>query len=206
MFTGIVETIGTIVKAEAGADGRRLIVDAAGAAGAGWRLDAGDSVAIAGVCQTVVEHDASRFAVDAIGTTLSRTTLGSLAAGDEVNLERALAFGDRLGGHLVQGHVDAVGLVRAVERVADHVLLDVQVPDEVAEVTVPHGSIAIDGVSLTVNAIPAPDLVQVALIPYTWEHTTLKRLRPGARVNLESDMIGKFVVHHLRRREGSGVS
>jgi riboflavin synthase len=114
-----------------------------------------------------------------------------------------MALGDRLGGHTVQGHVDGVGRVTAVAHRGEHVLVDVTLPPDVAEVTVLHGSIAIDGVSLTVNALPAPGCAQVALIPYTWEHTNMGRLEPGSTVNLEGDMLGRFVVHYLKLREGS---
>lgn len=175
---------------------------------AGRVLDAlaiGDSIAVDGVCQTVVDLDAAGFALDSIATTLSRTTLGSLIPGDEVNLERALALGDRLGGHLVQGHVDGVGTVVSIVPAGAHVLFDVQLPEDVAEVTVLHGSITIDGVSLTVNALPTPETVQVALIPHTWQNTTLQRRKVGDPVNLEGDLFGKFVVHYLKRRPTGGV-
>lgn len=197
MFTGIVEEVGRIEAVTPVANGRALRI-AARAVVANAR--AGDSIAVDGVCLTVTRHDPGGFEVEAIGTTLSRTTLGDLAAGAEVNLERALALGDRLGGHLVQGHVDGVGTVRGVQREGEHVLLDVHLPDDVAAVTVLHGSIAIGGVSLTVNALPDAGIAQVALIPYTWEHTNLRHLREGDRVNLEGDMIGKFVAHLLERR------
>lgn len=197
MFTGIVEEVGRIEAVTPVANGRALRI-AARAVVANAR--AGDSIAVDGVCLTVTRHDPGGFEVEAIGTTLSRTTLGGLAAGAEVNLERALALGDRLGGHLVQGHVDGVGTVSGVRREGEHVLLDVHLPDDVAAVTVLHGSIAISGVSLTVNALPEAGIAQVALIPYTWEHTSLRHLREGDRVNLEGDMIGKFVAHLLERR------
>jgi riboflavin synthase len=109
-----------------------------------------------------------------------------------------------LGGHFVQGHVDAVGTVRRVAAEADAVLIDVAVPDEIAELTVPHGSISFDGVSLTVNATPEPNVVQVALIPYTLEHTTLGNLEPGSPVHVEGDMIGKFVRQLLQERQSDG--
>jgi riboflavin synthase len=165
-------------------------------------LREGDSVAVDGVCQTVIAHSADSFRVEAIGTTLSRTTLGAMAPGRLVNLELALAFGERLGGHLVQGHVDGTGRVLGLDRRDEYVLLDVSLPVDVAEVTVLHGSIAIDGVSLTVNALPGPGRAQVAIIPYTWENTNLRRLDVGAAVNLEGDMLGRFVVHHLKVRSG----
>ncbi len=201
MFTGIVEEVGTIAGVEDVGDGRRLRI----AAGFAAALVDGESVAIAGVCQTVVSRDADSFTVEAIATTLSRTTLGALAAGDRVNLERALAFGARLGGHLVQGHVDGVGRVVRVEAAGEHVLVDVALPPLVAEVAVLHGSIAVDGVSLTVNARPAAGVAQVALIPFTREHTTLSALSSGDEVNLEGDMLGRFVVDYLKRTGGSRV-
>jgi riboflavin synthase len=123
-----------------------------------------------------------------------------------VNLERALQLGDRLGGHLVQGHVDGVGTVERVARRGDARLLDLGVPPEVARVSVPLGSVTVDGVSLTVNAMPAPDTVQVSLIPFTLQHTTLNERRPGDRVHLEADTIGKYVAGLLRARGDLGAS
>ncbi len=202
MFTGIVEEVGCVGSVDHRQDAVRLVITASRVLDG---LERGDSMAIEGVCQTVVELEDRRFAVDTVATTLSRTTLGELRAGDPVNLERALSLGARLGGHLVQGHVDGVGIVRGVVPGEQHVLLDVEVTDDVADVTPLHGSIAINGVSLTVNTLPAPGLVQVALIPYTWKHTTLADLRPGDRVNLEGDMFGKFVAHYMKRRGIMGV-
>lgn len=195
MFTGIVVEVGSIREVTPLENGVRLAV-AAKEVRPGLKL--GDSVAIDGVCQTVVELDDEGFSVVAIGTTLSRTTLGEFAPGRAVNLEPALPLGAPLGGHLVQGHVDGVGEVVRVERVGEHHLLEVRLPEIVAEVTVLHGSIAINGVSLTVNALPAPEVAQVALIPYTWSETNLSGLRPGDRVNLEGDLLGKFVVNYLK--------
>ncbi|HUF70897.1 MAG TPA: riboflavin synthase [Longimicrobiales bacterium] len=202
MFTGIVEEVGTVRAAQPMDGGCRITV---GAVRVLDGLMPGDSIAVNGVCQTVVALTGEAFVVEAIGTTLSRTTLGEFETGRRVNLERPLALGDRLGGHLVQGHVDAVGLVSAIERRGEHVLLDVAVPDVIADVAVLHGSIAIDGVSLTINALTADDTVQVALIPHTWNHTTLSTLEIGDGVNLEGDMIGRFVTHWLKRRGGDGV-
>jgi riboflavin synthase len=196
MFSGIVEAVGRIESVTPLDNGRRLRIAAPFAAEVGE----GDSVAVEGVCLTATAVGPGSFEVEAIATTLSRTTLGGLEPGVGANLERALALGDRLGGHLVQGHVDGVGRVTAVERDGEHVLLDVRLPAIVAEVTVLHGSIALAGVSLTVNAMPAPDVAQVALIPYTWDHTTLRDLRPGDGVNLEGDMLGRFVVDYMKKR------
>lgn len=197
MFTGIVERVGTVRSAEPARNGVRFGIEA----GADYLapVGVGGSIALDGVCTTVVALEGGVFHVEAIGTTLSRTTLGTFSPGRRVNLERPLALGGALGGHLVQGHVDAVGTVRAVVRDGEHVLLDVAMPEAVADVTVLHGSITVDGVSLTVNALPAPDVFQVALIPHTWEVTNFPRLAPGDGVNLEGDMIGRFVVHYLSR-------
>ena len=200
MFTGIVAAVGEVRSVEPLAQARRI--DIATPDGFLDDVRAGDSIAVDGVCQTVVACTGSGFSVDAIGTTLSRTTLGDVGPGRRVNLELALALGERLGGHLVQGHVDGTGRVVAIEQRDEYVLLDVTLPPAVEEVTVLHGSITIDGVSLTVNALPAPGQAQVALIPYTWEHTNFARLSEGAAVNLEGDMLGRFVVHHLKARSG----
>lgn len=201
MFSGIVEAVGRVRAAKPVDNGCRFRIEAPFAA----ELGQGDSVAVEGVCLTTTGREAGWFEVEAIATTLSRTTLGRLEPGVGVNLERALALGDRLGGHLVQGHVDGVGEVVRVARDGEHVLVDVQLPDAVAEVTVLHGSIAVSGVSLTVNAMPRADVAQVALIPFTWDHTTLSGLREGDGVNLEGDMLGRFVVHYLRRTAVGGT-
>jgi riboflavin synthase len=198
MFTGIVAAIGTVTESAELPDARRITI--ATPPGFTAAIAAGDSIAIDGVCQTVIAFDDAGFTVQAIGTTLSRTTMGELRRGSRVNLELALATGDRLGGHFVQGHVDGVGRVLSIAHSGEHVLLDVALPPEVADVTVLHGSITVHGVSLTVNALPSADAAQVALIPYTWEHTTLSGLSVGSRVNLEGDMLGRFVAHYLARR------
>jgi riboflavin synthase len=198
MFTGLIEEVGTVRRVTGVADGTRMDIAARLVPG---DLRTGDSVAVDGVCLTVIDHAADGFAVHAIAATLGRTTIGTLRPDSAVNLERALAAHGRFGGHIVQGHVDGVGEVTAVVEDAGHALVDVAVPDIVLEATVLHGSIAINGVSLTVNAL-AGDQVQVALIPHTWQHTNLARLRPGDRVNLEADLIGKYVMAHLKRMQG----
>ena len=197
MFTGIVERVGRVREIQPVANGRRVTIEP----GAGYLQDVviGDSIAVNGVCLTVVDLAGDSFGVEVIGTTLSRTTCRRLEGGARVNLERALPLGGRLGGHLVQGHVDGTGIVERIERVGEHVLLQVRLPTDVAEVTVLHGSIAIHGVSLTVNAMPEPDSAEVALIPHTWENTNLRDLVEGDEVNLEGDMLGRFVVNYLRR-------
>jgi riboflavin synthase len=164
-------------------------------------LAPGESVAVAGACLTVVELGDGTFSVDVVTTTRGRTRLGELTVGAAVNLERALRADDRVGGHFVQGHVDAVVDVAGVAERADALLVDLKVPPELAALAVPHGSITVDGVSLTVNAKPAPGVVQVSLIPYTRQHTTLGTLKPGDRVHLEGDVLGKFVQQLMDARQ-----
>ena len=202
VFTGLIEEVGVVARADSTARGQRIEIDAKVVV---RDLEIGDSVAVNGVCQTVVELTDRAFAVEAMMPTLARTTLGDLAKGSRVNLERALALGARLGGHMVQGHVDGVGRVVGVQRAAEHVLMDIAIPEDVADVTVLHGSITVDGVSLTVNDIPTEGVIQVALIPHTWEHTNLAELRDGSIVNLEGDMIGKFVVAYMKRRGANAI-
>ena len=158
----------------------------------------GESIAVSGACLTVRDMDRGWFTAAAVVTTLGRTTMGGWRTGRRVNLERALRVGDRLGGHFVQGHVDGVATVRDVRQQDDARLIDLALPPGLAEVSIPHGSIAIDGVSLTVNALPAPDTVQVSLIEYTLRHTTFADLVVGDQVHVEADMLGKYVQRLLK--------
>ena len=190
MFTGIVEETGTVVAVRETGPGRRVRLRAPTVR---TGLAVGGSIAVDGACLTAAELHPEGFSVEVIGPTLERAVAGRYREGSLVNLERALRLGDRLDGHLVQGHVDGVGEVVAVSAEGDTRLVDVTLPPEVDAVTVLHGSIAVNGVSLTVNALPAPGLCQVALIPHTRAITTLERLRPGDPVNLEGDLIGKYV-------------
>ena len=188
MFTGLVEFIGAIDRVTESEVGRELRVRCH------WvDLRLGESIALNGACLTVRTADAGWFTVSAVSTTLDRTTIGSWAVGTAVNLERALRLGERLGGHLVQGHVDGVGTVLDVRRRDSALLIDIAVPSEVARFLVPHGSVTVDGVSLTVNERPAPGTLQVSVIEWTEHHTTLGRLQSGDRVHLEADLIGKYV-------------
>jgi riboflavin synthase len=198
MFTGIVTGIGTVRKAVAGPGGLELSIQSP------YRgLEPGESVAVDGACLTVEAATPDAFSVHVIRTTLDRTRFGEYASGQRVNLERALQAGDRLGGHLVQAHVDGVGKVERVGQREDARLLDLWVPDQIARVTVALGSITVDGVSLTVNAKPARDVIQISLIPFTLQHTTLGERVVGDRVHLEADAIGKYVAALLeeQRRE-----
>ena len=199
MFTGIIEEVGT-VQAVADVNGGRDYAIRAEKVLTG--LQGGDSISVDGVCQTVVERSGDSFTVRAIGTTLSRTTLGDFQVGRQVNLERPVAVGGRFGGHFVQGHVDGVGEVSAVRRQGNMVLVRFRLPQAVRPYVVLHGSIAIDGASLTINALDGEGTAEVALIPYTVEHTNLLRLAPGSRVNLESDLIGKYVAQALNQDPG----
>jgi len=190
MFTGLVDDVGTIDRVSDTEAGREFVIRSRY-----QDLVDGESIAINGACLTVRDSENGRFTVAAVVTTLGRTSIGDWREGKRVNLERAMRASDRLGGHIVQGHVDGVGTVRRVERLDDAVLVDVLVPDEIAELLVPHGSITIDGVSLTVNAIPEPQVVQLSLIEYTLRHTTLSALAVGDVVHIEGDVIGKYVRH-----------
>ncbi len=188
MFTGLVTAIGRIDQVATSTAGRELRV-----AADYDQFESGESIALDGVCLTVREFGAGWFTVAAVVTTLGRTTLGDWTVGRRVNLERAMRLGDRMGGHLVQGHVDGVGAVRAARAEGDAWLVDVELPAALAPLMVPHGSITIDGVSLTVSEIPAHGVVQLSIIEYTMRHTTLGDLAPARRVNVEADVIGKYV-------------
>ncbi len=188
MFTGLVDDVGIIEQVATTAAGREFRIRCRYG-----DLRAGESIALDGACLTVRECEAGWFTAAAVTTSLARTTLGGWTVGRRVNLERALRAGDRLGGHLVQGHVDDVGAVSDVHSAGDARVVDLTVTPWVADLAVPHGSIAVDGVSLTINELPAPNVVQVALIEYTLRHTTLGALRVGVQVNIEADVIGKYV-------------
>ena len=189
MFTGIVQVVGDIRAREETSDGVRLKIKGEAILPV---LSLGDSVAVSGVCLTVEEVDDESFWVQATKATIACTQIGAWSSGDPVNLEVALRAGDALGGHLVQGHVDGVAEVLGVEQNAKSGMLDVRLPDEVASVTVSQGSLAIDGVSLTVNSLEGA-VARFAVIPYTWSHTTLGGLRAGNRVHVEADIIAKYV-------------
>ena len=186
MFTGLIEEVGTVAGTSDTDEGREISIDCS------YRdLVEGESLAINGACLTVLESRECAFRVAAIVTTLGRTTIGDWKPGKRVNLERAMRAGDRLGGHIVQGHVDAVGVVAKVEELHDATLVDIDLPDGVADTLVPLGSVAIDGVSLTVNALTGTRL-QVSLIEYTLRHSALGELEAGSRVHVETDIIGKY--------------
>lgn len=192
MFTGLVEELGSVRAIERHAKGARLVVEASFAAS----LGRGDSVAVDGACLTALDRDAKTFSADVSNESLARTTLGSLRAGSRVNLERALAVGQRLGGHYVLGHVDGVGRVAQVSGLGEARRYDVEFPPAMAPLFVGKGSVAIDGISLTINDVDARTF-WVALIPETQVRTTLALKRAGDAVNLEGDILGKYVLRAL---------
>ena len=200
MFTGIVTAVGEVREARQADGGLELTV-----ACPYRELVPGESIAVDGACLTAARVAPGEFTAHLIRTTLERTAFGEYSIGRRVNLERALRAGDPLGGHLVQGHVDGVGTVERVAQHADARLVDVRVPDAVARISIPLGSITVDGVSLTVNAIPARGTIQISLIPFTLEHTTLGERRVGDRVHLEGDTIGKYVAELLQGERGKAT-
>ena len=187
MFTGIVDAVGRIDAVHVN-NGVELRVKAPYKG-----VKKGESIAVSGACLTVEKVLKGGFTVHAVETTLGRTLIGEWKKGRPVNLERALRASDRLGGHFVQGHVDGIGVVEKTTSSETSWLVEIGVPDDVAETTVVHGSITIDGVSMTVNAIPRPGVVQLSLVPFTREHTTLGKLGSGDRVHVEADVLGKYV-------------
>jgi riboflavin synthase len=195
VFTGIVESVGRVASVSPVGTLVRLRVEAERIAD---QVGLGDSIAVNGCCLTVTGHSDACIDFDAVQETLDRTALGGLAPGSRVNLERALRADSRLDGHIVQGHVDGIGRVQRLERDADDVRLDVACDAELAGLLVHKGSVAVDGVSLTLAAVSELGF-QVALIPHTLEVTTLGERRPGDIVNLEADVLGKYVRSYLER-------
>ncbi|HVR76605.1 MAG TPA: riboflavin synthase [Planctomycetota bacterium] len=204
MFTGIVERTGRVADVLVRTGSHRIRIQVGEAPGlVPWRaVLPGESIAVDGVCLTLVGDagllgdDGKEIAFDAVPETLLRTTLGSLRPGDDVNLERSLRVGDVLGGHHVTGHVDGIGTVRSAERDGDQVLFVIEAPPAILQGVISKGSIAVDGISLTVIDVePGAGTFSFAAIPHTLEHTTLRRRRPGSLVNLETDALGKWVLH-----------
>lgn len=208
LFTGIVEELGTIVARDDLSDSARITVD-----GPLVTSDAGhgDSIAVNGVCLTVVEFGDGRFTVDVMAETLKRSSLGALEAGSRVNLERAMAAGGRFGGHIVQGHVDGVGTVVSVSPSDNWTVVRIALPAELSRYVVEKGSITVDGVSLTVSAVGygeagAGDWFEISLIPTTLAETNLGITEPGRVVNLEVDVIAKYVERLHSQAGGAAAS
>ena len=198
LFTGIVQTLGRVAALEPAGEARRLRVRPGDWPGPAPAPGRGDSVCVSGVCLTVAETDGRTLCFDVVPETLAKTTLGALAEGDAVNLELPVTPSQPLGGHFVQGHVEATAAVLSVEK-GDDWRVDIAAPETIADAIVPKGSIAVEGVSLTVASASAGRFA-VALIPTTLAETTLGALEPGARVNVETDMLARAVVHALERR------
>ena len=200
MFTGLVEALGTVVSLDAGAGQSRLVLDVPFAA----ELALGDSVAVNGCCLTVAAIGSDHIAFDLLAQTLDVTSLGGFATGMRVNLERAMKASDRFGGHFVQGHVDAVGNIRGIEtRGQDHVV-DIELPEKIARLCIEKGSLAVDGISLTIAALKG-NTTTFWITPHTWEHTHLHAARIDQRVNLEADMLAKHVDSLLAARMNAGA-
>lgn len=207
MFTGIIQCEGEVLAArQEGAERRfsiRPLVPLAD-------VTDGESIAVNGACLSVETHSPEAFTAYASGETVARTTLGALTAGARVNLERALALGDRLGGHLVSGHVDCVAVVRSIERRGQSLCCRLTFPAAFGREVIPKGSVALDGISLTVNACGG-DFLEVNVIPDTRRRTTMRVWRPGSRVNMETDLVGKYVARllepwqHAGRDAGNGA-
>jgi riboflavin synthase len=197
MFTGLVEQVGRVLASEPSGQGHRLTV-----AARFDRLVAGESVAVNGACVTVARVTGSGFEADISLETLRATTLGRLSRGAEVHLERALRLEDRLGGHLVSGHVDGVAVAERVERAGEAVRVSVRAPSELLPYLARKGAVALDGVSLTINEVRG-SCFDVMLVPFTREHTRFARLAPGTELNIEADMLARYVVSYVERTSGT---
>ncbi len=193
MFTGLVEKVGEFVNVRQRGNGAELTIkhDA-------WdeSLVVGESVAVQGVCLTVVSFDNDTFTCDVLNETLNKTNLGSKKGGDQLNLERAMKVGARFGGHIVSGHVDGIGKIADIKSSGDDNLIRITCGNELAEEIITKGSIAIDGISLTVTA-EGGDWFEVAIIPHTWAQTSLSQRKKSDQVNLETDMLGKYVKRYI---------
>jgi riboflavin synthase len=200
MFTGLIEDVGKVLGLDRAGAGARLHVSSVLPQN---EITLGDSIAINGVCLTVVEKSSGRFSFDVSPETLERTLCKALKPGTFVNLERALRFGDRLGGHLVSGHVDCIAVIRERREVSGNYLFSFQLPPRSARYLIEKGSVAIDGISLTVNTV-SEDGFTINIIPHTAEHTTLRFRGPGDQVNIETDLIGKYVERLLSGKETGG--
>ncbi len=189
MFTGIIESVGTLVRVEARGQGRVFHLET--------ELDLrtsrlGDSIAVNGVCLTAVQFDSHGFSVDVSPETVEKTTCKDIRPGALVNLERAMQLGARIDGHLVSGHVDGIGTIAAITRDSNALVVDIQVEEILAAQMIQKGSVAVDGISLTINQCSSTGF-QVSIIPHTGKVTTLMHKRPGDKVNIETDMLGKYV-------------
>lgn len=202
MFTGITEEKGTVLSLERTPLKCRLNIKAERVL---HRTKTGDSIAVNGVCLTVTDMTDCSFTADVMPETLRRSSLGSLRAGSHVNLERAMAADGRFGGHIVTGHIDGTGKIHSVKKEGNAVIVSISAPQEILRLIVEKGSVAIDGISLTVTGVTKTDF-SVSLIPHTAEVTTLLSKRAGDIVNLENDIVGKYVEKLLGASKGTGIS
>lgn len=199
MFTGLIQHVGMVIRTQRAPHGAQVTIDCGHLAG---DVSPGDSVAVNGACLTATTIDAPAVTFDAVHETLQRTTVGEMSAGDAVNLELALRAGDRLGGHFVQGHIDGIATLDHVDSAGDNQLWWFAAPDALLDCIVEKGSIALDGVSLTIAAAQG-DRFAVAFIPTTLSETTFGTRQPGSRINIEVDIIARVVVHFLHRHNQS---
>lgn len=202
MFTGLIKTIGTVHKATPRGGGREFIIEAPEVAA---EIDIGDSIAVNGICTTVTAIQSKEFSFTAAPETLKKTTAGNWRIGTEVNLELPLKMGDALHGHWVQGHVDTTVKVISRQQAGSSMLLTIEIPRELANQIVPRGSIALDGVSLTVARMDG-NRVTVSLVPHTLEKTNLRHCNTGDHLNLETDILGKHVIQYLESQEKSNIN
>lgn len=201
MFTGLIEDVGTLRRRQVSGDAGKLVTETSLPLG---EIQVGDSIAVNGACLTVEKVDSGRSTLTfhTLAETFSRTNLGTVAVDGPINLERAMRLGDRLGGHLVSGHIDAKAEILKIGKEGADYVVRIALPEELAPLTIPKGSIAVNGISLTIAEL-ADDSFSVHIIPHTWNHTNLGALKPGSQVNLEADMIGKFI---LRQEETGGFA
>ncbi len=202
MFTGLIETIGVVGRCDRNAGGSQLLLSSSLPVA---ELSNGESIAVDGVCLTVTSFSEKGFAVDVSPESLATTTLGAKKVGAQVNLERALKLSDRLGGHLVSGHIDGQATLQSVRRTGEFTRLDFKAPESLLTFMVVKGSVAIDGISLTINTVESSGF-SVMIIPHTLVNTTLCDRKPGERVNIETDMLGKYVEKFLRSGSAGGVT
>jgi len=202
MFTGLIETTGVILRCERSAGGLRLQLDSSLPAA---ELSLGESIAVDGACLTVTSCADTGFTVDVSPESLAATTLGMRKAGARVNLERALKLSDRLGGHLVSGHVDGTAMLQSVRRTGEFTRLDFKASQDLLSGMIVKGSVAVDGISLTLNTVDSGGF-SVMIIPHTLEHTTLCERTPGDTLNIENDLIGKYVRKFLHAGSAGGVT
>jgi len=189
MFTGLIEEIGVLEKIEPITDGRRIKISSVKII---EDIKVNDSISVNGVCLTVVKLDKNSFWTEAVGETLKKTTISKLNHNSRLNLERALRLTDRLGGHLVQGHVNGIGKIKKINRIGDNYYFEVQIPDNLEKYVIKEGSIAIDGISLTIANLQG-NVAGLSIIPHTWQNTNLQFGRVSEEINIEVDIISKYV-------------